>query len=151
MAARLSRSALIGPGPRGSFPNAPERVPPKPKQVCASSTDVRNREIDAGSEVDDDGVLQVLGRGIKQRKDASEQMRGAGRDELADQEDAQAAILSEYLPEAMGEDEVRALVRSIIESGVTEMGPLMGRLMPELRGRFDGKEANRIVREELAG
>lgn len=119
--------------------------------LSTALSDVRNREIDAGSEVDDDAVLQVLGRGIKQRKDASEQMRGAGRDELADQEDAQAAILSEYLPEAMGEDEVRALVRSIIESGVTEMGPLMGRLMPELRGRFDGKEANRIVREELAG
>jgi uncharacterized protein YqeY len=119
--------------------------------LSTALSDVRNREIDAGSEVDDDAVLQVLGRGIKQRKDASEQMRGAGRDELADQEDAQAAILSEYLPEAMGEDEVRALVRSIIDSGVTEMGPLMGRLMPELRGRFDGKEANRIVREELAG
>lgn len=119
--------------------------------LSTALSDVRNREIDAGSEVDDDAVLQVLGRGIKQRKDASEQMRGAGRDELADQEDAQAAILSEYLPEAMGEDDVRALVRSIIDSGVTEMGPLMGRLMPELRGRFDGKEANRIVREELAG
>ena len=119
--------------------------------LSTALSDVRNREIDTGSEADDDDVLQVFARGIKQRKDASEQMRGAGRDDLADQEDAQAEILSEYLPEAMGEDDVRALVRSIIESGVTEMGPLMGRLMPELRGRFDGKEANRIVREELAG
>jgi uncharacterized protein YqeY len=114
-------------------------------------SEIRNKEIDEGKEADDDAVVQVISKGIKQRKDASEQMRGAGRGELADVEDAQAEILSEYLPEGLSEDEVRAMVREAIAAGADQMGPLMGRIMPQIRGRFDGKEANRIVREELAG
>lgn len=114
-------------------------------------SDIRNKEIDTGSELDDDGVIQVLSKGVKQRKDAAAQMREAGRDELASAEEAQAAIIAEYLPQGLSEDEVRAMVREIIDAGVAEMGPLMGRLMPRIRGRFDGKEANRIVREELQG
>ena len=112
-------------------------------------SDLRNQEIDSRSEIDDDGVIGVISRGIKQRKDASEQMRAAGRGELADQEDAQSAVLQEYLPAGLSEDEVRAIVRKVIDSGVDQMGPLMGQVMPQIRGRFDGKEANRIVREEL--
>ena len=119
--------------------------------LSTALSEVRNREIELGGEVDDEGVIQVLTRAIKQRKDASEQMRAAGRDELADREDEQSAVLAEYLPAGMSEDEVRSAVREIIASGVDQMGPLMGRLMPLIRGRFDGKEANRIVREELAG
>jgi uncharacterized protein YqeY len=119
--------------------------------LSTALSEIRNREIELGSELDDEGVIQVLTRAIKQRKDASEQMRAAGRGELADNEDAQSSVLSEYLPEGMSEDEVRAAVREIIDSGVDQMGPLMGQLMPRIRGRFDGKDANRIVREELAG
>lgn len=114
-------------------------------------SEIRNKEIDERTEVDDDAVIQVISRGIKQRKDASQQMRDAGRGELAGIEDAQAEVLSEYLPEGLSEDEVRAIVREAIASGADQMGPLMARVMPEIRGRFDGKEANRIVREELAG
>ena len=113
-------------------------------------SEVKNKEIAVGSEIDDDGVVEAVSRAIKQRKDASEQMRAAGRGELADKEDAQAAVLAEYLPEGMSEDEVRGIVRDIIASGADQMGALMGQLMPRIRGRFDGKEANRIVREELS-
>jgi uncharacterized protein YqeY len=112
-------------------------------------SELRNKEIELGGELDDESVVQVISKGIKQRKDASEQMRSADRGELADKEDAQSAILKEYLPEGMSEDEVRAVIRTIIESGVDQMGPLMGQVMPRIRGRFDGTEANRIVREEL--
>jgi hypothetical protein len=112
--------------------------------------DLRYREIEDGREATDEIATEVVVRAIKQRKDASEQMRAGGREELAATEDAQAEILSAYLPEGMSEDEVRGLVREAIASGVTEMGPLMGSLMPKIRGRFDGKEANRIVREELS-
>ena len=111
--------------------------------------DVHNREIELGAELTDDQTVKVLSRGIKQRKDAASQMRAAGRDELASEEEAQLTVLSEYLPEGMSEDEVRALVRAAIEEGVDQMGMLMGRIMPQIGGRFDGKEANRIVREEL--
>jgi len=112
--------------------------------------DVRYKEIDAGKEADDDMVVEVFARAIKQRRDAAEQMRSGGREELAAVEDAQAKILEAYLPEGLSENDVRGLVREAISAGVDQMGPLMATLMPKIRGRFDGKEANRIVREELA-
>jgi len=112
-------------------------------------SDLRNEEIEVGGELGDEGALRVVSKGIKQRMAASDQMRGAGRDELADREDAEAEVLAAYLPEGMSEGEVRAIVREIIASGVDQMGPLMGQVMPKIRGRFDGKEANRVVREEL--
>ena len=90
-----------------------------------------------------------MSKAIKQRGDAADQMREAGREELAAKEEAQAAILKEFMPEGLSEDEVRALVREFVAQGADQMGAVMGRLMPEIRGRFDGKDANRIVREEL--
>ena len=114
-------------------------------------SEIRNREIDGRGALDDDGVVQVIAKGIKQRKDAADQMHAAGRDELAAKEEEQSAVLQGYLPEALSEDDVRALIRAAIEGGADQMGPLMGRIMPEIRGRFDGKEANRLVREELEG
>lgn len=95
-------------------------------------------------------VRAVLARGIKQRRDAAEQMRSGGREELARHEEEEAEVLSGFLPPGLSEEEVRAIVRTIVAEGPAEMGPVMGRLMPRIRGRFDGKEANRIVREELA-
>ena len=112
-------------------------------------SEIRNREIDEIAEPTDDMVVQVISRGIKLRKDASEQMRAAARPELAAVEDAQALVLGAYLPESLPESDVRAMVRELIASGANQMGPLMAGLMPKIRGRFDGKEANRIVREEL--
>lgn len=119
--------------------------------LSTALSEIRNKEIDVGAELDDDGVVQVLSRAIKQRKDAADQMRGAGREELAEREETQVEVLSEYLPEGLSEEEVREIVRGLIASGTDQIGPLMGRLIPEIRGRFDGKEANRIVREELGG
>ncbi len=119
--------------------------------LSTALSEIRNREIDGGDELDDDGVVQVLAKAIKQRHDAATQFRDAGREELAETEEAQAEVLDGYLPEGLSEDEVRAMVREIVASGATDMGPVMGRLMPKIRGRFDGGEANRIVREELAG
>lgn len=112
-------------------------------------SEIRNKEIDGREDVDDDGVIQVISRGIKQRKDAADQMRAAGREELAVNEEQQSTVLQAYLPVGLNEDEVRALIRSAIEGGADQMGPLMGQIMPQIRGKFDGKEANRLVREEL--
>ena len=132
--------------------NAARKARDKVRTLVLSTvlSEIRNKEIEEGGTLDDDGVVGVITRAIKQRRDAAEQMREAGRAELAEREEAQVAVLSDYLPEALSEDEVRAMVRQLVESGVDQMGPLMGQLMPRLRGRFDGKEANRIVREELS-
>ena len=112
--------------------------------------DLHNKEIELGGELSDDQTVRVVSKGIKQRKDAASQMRAAGRDELAGDEEAQLAVLSEYLPEGISEEEVRVLVRAAIEDGVDQIGMLMGRIMPQIGGRYDGKETTRIVREELA-
>ncbi|MEX0935607.1 MAG: GatB/YqeY domain-containing protein [Gemmatimonadota bacterium] len=119
--------------------------------LSTALSDIRNREIEEGGEADDEMVRMVLARAIKQRQDSAEQMRSGQRDELADKEESEAAILQEFLPPAMDEAEVRRIVRELIDDGPAEMGPIMGKLMPRIRGRFDGKDANRIVREELAG
>lgn len=112
-------------------------------------SEIRNKEIAERGEADDDGVIQVISKGIKQRKDAADQMRDAGREELAVNEEEQSKILRIYLPEGLSEDEVRAMIRAAIDGGADQMGALMGQIMPQLRGRFDGKEANRLVREAL--
>ena len=112
-------------------------------------SDIRNREIELGREAADEDVLAVVAKAIKQRKEASEQMRAAGRPELAEKEDREAAILDDYTPESLSEEEVRSAIREIIAAGASDMGAVMGRLMPRIKGRFDGREANRLVREEL--
>ncbi|HIF07610.1 MAG TPA: GatB/YqeY domain-containing protein, partial [Gemmatimonadetes bacterium] len=74
-------------------------------------SEVRYREIEIGEELDDSGVQAVVAKGIKQRKDAAQQMSDGGRPELAEKESEEASILQVYLPPALSEAEVRALVR----------------------------------------
>ncbi|MDX1673770.1 MAG: GatB/YqeY domain-containing protein [Longimicrobiales bacterium] len=112
-------------------------------------SEVRNKEIEQGRDATDEDVIGVVMKGIKQRKEAADQMRDAGREELAEKEEREAEILDAYTPESMSESEVRGLVQEIVASGADNMGAVMGALMPKIRGRFEGKEANRIVREEL--
>src|SRR4051812_19267931 len=123
----------------------------KERTLVLSTTlsELKNKEIELGHAATDDDAITVVTRAIKQRKDAAEQMRAGKREELAAVEDAQAAILKGYLPEALSEEEVRAIIREVIAGGANQMGALMGQVMPRLKGRFDGKEANRLVREEL--
>ena len=113
-------------------------------------SDVRNREIEVGEEVGDEEIQAIVVKAIKQRRDSAQQMMDGGRPELAEKESEEASILQTYLPPVLSESEVRALIREAIDGGATEMGALMGQIMPRIRGRFEGKEANRLVREELA-
>ena len=117
--------------------------------LSTTLSELRNHEIAQGEEADDDDVLRVVSKAVKQRREAAEQMRDGGREELAEKEEKEAEILAEYTPPALSEEEVREMVREAIADGADAMGPIMGRIMPRIRGRFDGSEANRIVREEL--
>ena len=114
-------------------------------------SELRNREIELGREASDEDVQQVVAKAIKQRKDAAEQMRQGGRPELAEREDEEATALAGYLPEQLTPDDVRAMIADIMQGGTTAMGAVMGQLMPRIRGRFDGKEANALVRAVLGG
>lgn len=119
--------------------------------LTTTLSEVRNREIDVGHELSDDEVVGVLTTAIKRRREAAEQMRAGHRGELADKEEAEAEILAHYLPEPLREEEVRRMVRELIDSGAVQIGAVMGKLAPRIKGRFDGREANRIAREELGG
>ena len=117
--------------------------------LSTTLSELKNLEIETGRDAGDDDAILVVTRAIKRRREAADQMR-ATRPELAEKEEAEAAILKAYLPEGLSEAEVLAIIREAIAGGATEMGKLMGQVMPKLKGRFDGKEANRLVREELA-
>lgn len=112
-------------------------------------SEVRNREIELGRDLADEDVVAVVMKALKKRKEAADQMRSAGRDELAAKEEKEAELLEAYTPESMTEAEVRGIVREAIADGADNMGAVMGRIMPRIKGRFDGREANRIVGEEL--
>jgi uncharacterized protein YqeY len=118
--------------------------------LSTALSELKNREIELGREASDNDAILVLTRGIKQRRESAEQMRSGARSDLADSEEAQAEILKEYLPGAISEDQVRVMIREAIAEGADKMGAVMGLLMPQLKGRFDGREANRLVHDELA-
>jgi len=102
----------------------------------------------------DDEAVEVIGREVKKRRESVEAYRGAGREDLAAQEQAEIEILIPYLPEQLGEQDIRILVReAIAASGATsprDMGRVMSLLMPRVKGRADGKVVSTIVNEELA-
>lgn len=109
--------------------------------------DVKNKEIELGHELDDQEVVEVLTRCLKLRNEAAEQM--ASRPDLAERERAEAATIKEYLPPEAGEEEIRQKVREAIEAGANNIGAVMGTVMPQFKGRAEGRDVNRVAREEL--
>lgn len=112
-------------------------------------SEIRNREIELGHDLSDDEVEKVAAQAIKRRREAAEQMQAGGRAELAERERRECGLLERYLPPQLSASEVRQLVRDAIAAGADDIGAVMGRVMPEVKGRFEGREANRIAREEL--
>jgi uncharacterized protein len=113
-------------------------------------SDVKNREIELNKTPTDDETAEVLRRGVKKRRESVEAYEKAGRTELAATEAKEIKALEEFLPPAVGADEIRAAVREAIAGGATDMGKVMGAVMPRFKGRADGSLVNKIVREELA-
>ena len=117
--------------------------------LTTTISEVRNKEIDLGHELADDEVVGVLATAIKRRREAAEQMRAGHREELAHKEEREAAALQAYMPAALTEEDVRAMVRNAVAAGADNLGLVMREISPKIKGRFDGREANRIVREVL--
>ena len=112
-------------------------------------------EVDERIEVDDARALAVLDKMVKQRRDSAEQFTAAGRDELAAQENAEIAVIQEYLPAQLSEDELIAMVDAAIAasdaSGMQAMGAVMGQLKPQLQGRADIGAVSQLVKSRLTG
>lgn len=115
--------------------------------------EIQRKEKEKGIAVDDDAVVQILQSMARKHKDAIEQFRKGGRDDLADKEQAELVIVQAYLPEQISEDEIRAEAQNTIaEVGATgpkEMGKVMGVLVKKLAGKADGGTISRMVKEEL--
>ena len=114
---------------------------------------VRDKEINSQVELDDDGVLEVIASQIKKRKDALEQLRKSNRDDLVEAEMAQIEILQEFLPAQLSEEEIEAAVTGAIEelgaTSMRDMGKVMGKLVPQLRGKADNSVISQIVKQKL--
>lgn len=111
---------------------------------------IKNAEIDKrGKELAESDILAILQRQVKQRRESIEQFEKGGRDDLADKERVEIAIIEQYLPTQLSRDEVEARARAVIEqvgaSGPGDRGKVMGLLMRELRGEADGSLVNTVV------
>jgi uncharacterized protein len=112
--------------------------------------DIKNREFELKHPPTDDEVVEVLRRGIKRRHEAAEAYTAAKRPDAADTELAEAKALEAYLPPAADPEEIRNAARAAIATGAKDLGKVMGMVMPQFKGKADGKVINQIVREELA-
>ncbi len=116
-------------------------------------SEVRNQEIRDQKDLDDAGVIQVLSRQAQQRRDSIEIYRDADRQDLVDKEEGELSVILSYLPQQMTQEEITALVQRVVAevgaSGPADMGKVMGAIMPQVRGKAEGREVNAIVQQTL--
>jgi uncharacterized protein YqeY len=116
---------------------------------------VQNRQIELRRDLKDEDVVEVLSRIAKQHRESIEQFEVGGRDELVEHERRQLAVVEEYLPERLGEQELLEILSGVIEetgaAGPSDIGAVMQALMPRVRGRADGKRVKSLVQSKLAG
>ena len=116
---------------------------------------IKNREVEKRGQLTEPEILQVIVKECNQRREAIQQFRQGGREDLIRKEEAELHILERFLPEAMTPEELTAKVKeAIAETGVSsvkEMGKVMAYLMPQVAGRAEGKVVSQLVRQELSG
>jgi len=117
-------------------------------------SEIKNAEIAARKPADDDRVLEVIAREAKRRRESIEAFRQGNRDDLVAREEAELALLNTYLPEQMTRDEIVTAARQVVETvgarGPGDKGRVMSQLMPQLKGKADGREVSDVVDELLA-
>ena len=115
---------------------------------------IKQREVDERIELNDEQVLAVLDKMVKQRRDSIKQYSDAGRADLADAEQAEVGIIQEYLPEALSEDEIAAIIeQAIADTGAAsmqDMGKVMGKVKPQVQGRADVGAVSALVKQKLS-
>jgi uncharacterized protein len=116
---------------------------------------VKQVEIDEKKELTDDDVVEVLNKQAKQRRESIADYGAAGREDLVHEEEAQLAIIETYLPTQLSREQITELAGQVIADigaeSPKDMGQVMGRLMPQVKGIADGRLVNEVVRELLQG
>jgi uncharacterized protein YqeY len=115
---------------------------------------IKQKEVDERIELNDEQVLAVLDKMVKQRRESLEQYRQAGRDDLADKEQFELDLIQTYLPEPLSEQELAELIRTTIAevgaSNIRDMGSVMSALRGQVQGRADMKAVSQAVKAQLA-
>ena len=118
-------------------------------------SEIKNEKIRSGQEVDDEAFIRLVRKAIKQRGDSAEQYRKGDRAELAAKEEREAEMLEVYMPQQVGEDEIRAAIEELVAaeglSGPRAIGVVMKAMMARFGSAADGKTINGIARQILAG
>ena len=116
--------------------------------------EIKQREVDSRIELNDEDILAVVTKMVKQRRDSISQFEAAGRQDLADKESAEIVVLQEFLPQQLTADEIAALIeQAITESGaavMADMGKVMAVLKPKIQGRADVGSVSAQVKTRLA-
>ena len=114
---------------------------------------IKQIEVDTRTELNDDGVVDIVTKQLKQRRDSLEEFKKASREDLIDQTEDEIRILLEYLPAQLSYEEVEVLVieaiKSVNATSVKDMGKVMSALMPNVKGKADGKIVNELVKKHL--
>ena len=117
------------------------------------SAAIKQKEVDERIELDEAATLAIFDKLMKQRRESITQFEAAGRDDLVAQEQAEAAIIQTYMPAALGDDEITAIIdAAITESGaqsVKDMGKVMGLVKPKLQGRADMSSVSKTIKDRL--
>ncbi len=113
-------------------------------------SEVKNKKIELKREPADAEVIDVLRKSIKRRRESVEMYAKGGRKDLADKETAEATALEKYLPAQVSDGELRSAVKAAIAGGALQIGAVMGKVLPQFKGRADGSTINAIAREELS-
>ncbi len=115
---------------------------------------IRYREVDVQHPLSEEEVLEVIAKQVKQRRDSIAEYKKGGRQDLVDEETAELEILSAYLPRQFTPEEIEGMAQEIIEqvgaTDVKQMGMVMKELMPQMKGRADGKFVGEVVRRLLS-
>jgi len=127
--------------------------PVRKRTLRSALAEIKNAEIERGGPLEESEILKILQKEVKARRETIEGAEQADRQDLIDKAEQEIEVLEEYLPEPLSEAELRDIVQEAIDEvdadSLADIGKVMGKLMPRIRGRAEGKDANRIVRELL--
>ena len=122
-------------------------------RAIKSAVILEQTSVGGGDTLTEEREIKLVQKLVKQRKDSAQIFRDQNRPDLAEPEEAQAEIISQFLPEQLSEDEIKSIIQSIIKktgaSGMKDMGKVMGMASKEMAGKADGKTISMIVKAEL--
>tara|TARA_B100001013_G_scaffold267349_2_gene169044 strand:+ start:431 stop:880 length:450 start_codon:yes stop_codon:yes gene_type:complete len=131
-----------------------QRQPERLSVIRMIRAKIHNEEISKGSELDDETVTEVITRMAKQHRESIEQFRNGNRPDLVEKEETELATVMEYMPAQMSSEDISNLVAQVIKevsaTGPSDKGKVMGKLMPQVRGKADGNQVNTVVTTMLS-